>query len=323
MSRPRVLQMREFTADVEAALDTHFEMLRPAPESPDGSASDSVSVARCDGLCPTVVDTVDAELITRAGSRLKIIANFGVGYDNIDLEAAKSAGVVVTNTPDVLTDATADLAMTLLLMCARRAGEGERLCRAGVWTGWEPTQLLGTGISGKTLGLVGFGRIGAAVAGRARRGFDMKILVHSHRPIEPVLLSRYDASECPDLDDMLAQCDFVSLHCPGSDATRHLIDAGALAAMPETAILINTARGPIVDEKALIAALASRRIAAAGLDVYEREPEIPDELRALENVTLLPHLGSATRETRSAMGMRVLANLVDYFDGREPRDRVA
>jgi glyoxylate reductase len=229
----------------------------------------------------------------------------------------------VTNTPDVLTEATADLAMTLLLMVARRAAEGERCCRSGRWTGWEPLQLLGQDVSGKTLGLVGFGRIARAVATRARHGFGMRILAYSSSQVDGAVLERYGARQCREFHELLAESDFLSLHCPSTPATRHMIDATALRSMRPSAVLINTARGDVVDEDALAQALQRGLIGGAGLDVYENEPKIDPRLLALENVVLLPHLGSATRETRAAMGHRMVDNLVAYFAGREPRDRVA
>jgi lactate dehydrogenase-like 2-hydroxyacid dehydrogenase len=229
----------------------------------------------------------------------------------------------VTNTPDVLSECTADIAMTLMLMVARRAGEGERELREGRWTGWRPTHLIGTKVSGATLGIIGFGRIGQAMAQRAHFGFGMKIVVQNRSAIAPEVLARYNATQAASIEDLLPQCDFVSLHCPGGAANRHLINARRLDLMRPGAFLINTARGEVVDEHALAQALWFGTIAGAGLDVFEREPRIPDELLGADNLVLLPHLGSATRETREAMGFRVLQNLTDFFDGRQPRDRVA
>jgi lactate dehydrogenase-like 2-hydroxyacid dehydrogenase len=254
---------------------------------------------------------------------LKIIANFGAGFEHIDLAAAKGAGVVVTNTPGALTEATADIALTLILMAARRAGEGERELRAKGWAGWRPTHLLGQSLAGKTLGLVGFGRIAQATAQRAKGGFGMRIAYHGRRRSDAEVEARFEATYHADLGALLAASDVVSLHCPGGPATRHLIDAAALARMKPTAILINTARGSVVDEAALAQALESRRIAAAGLDVYEAEPVVSPALLALENAVLLPHLGSATIESRTAMGMQAADNLDAVFAGLEPADRVA
>lgn len=307
---------------MEARLQREFTVLRSGVAGGRNDGALEALMKQADALCPTVADRISAELLYKTGKRLRIIANFGVGYDNIDLAAARELGVVVTNTPDVLTEATADLAMTLLLMVARRAGEGERLVRRKKWTGWQPLQLLGHDVSGKTLGLVGFGRIAQAVARRAYAGFGMKILVHSRSKVDADLLQQFAASQCTDLHLLLAASDFVSLHCPSTPATRHLIDADALKSLGPGSALINTARGNVVDEVALAAALKSGALGAAGLDVYEREPEIEPALLDLENVVLLPHLGSATQETRSAMGNRMVDNLVEFFAGRPPRDRV-
>jgi len=250
------------------------------------------------------------------------VANFGVGFNNIDVEAAKARGIAVSNTPDVLTDATADLAMTLLLMVARRTGEGERHLRAGEWTGWRPTHMLGTHVTGKTLGLVGMGRIARAVAQRAHHGFDMKLIYHDPYPPPAEVAAALGAEPRERLEQLLAEADFVSLHCPATPETRHLMNRERLAKMRPDAYLVNTARGDVVDEAALAEALTAKRIAGAGLDVFEREPDVSAALLGMENVVLLPHLGSATRETRVAMGMRALENLRLFFAGKPLRDPV-
>ena len=275
-----------------------------------------------DALCPTVTDTISADVLSSVGLKTRVIGNFGVGFNHIDIDTAARLGVVVTNTPDVLTDCTADLAMTLLLMTARRAGEGERELRAGRWTGWRPTHMTGTKVTGKTLGIVGFGRIGAAMAAKAHHGFNMKILYHNTHPAPDDLTSPVAAQYRESLEDLLAEADFVSLHCPSNPSTRGLINAERLARMKPGAYLINTARGDIVDETALAQALSSGVIAGAGLDVYANEPHVPDALATRENVVVLPHLGSATTETRTAMGMRVVDNLKAFFAGETPPDRV-
>jgi lactate dehydrogenase-like 2-hydroxyacid dehydrogenase len=246
-----------------------------------------------------------------------------VGFNHIDVEAAKARGLAVSNTPDVLTDATADLALTLLLMVARRAGEGERHLRAGAWTGWRPTHMLGTQVAGKTLGLVGMGRIARAVAQRAHHGFGMRVIFHDPYPPSPEIARGLGAEPRDTLEAVLGEADFVSLHCPATPETRHLMNRERLALLRRDAYLVNTARGDVVDEAALAEALQSRRIAGAGLDVFEREPEVNAALLQLENVVLLPHLGSATTETRVAMGMRALENLRLFFAGSPLRDRVA
>lgn len=280
------------------------------------------AVATADALLPTVTDEISAVVLGADPRRTRIIANFGVGYNNIDVEAAKAAGIAVTNTPDALTDCTADLAMTLLLSAARRAGEGERHLREGSWTGWRPTHMLGTKVTGKTLGIIGLGRIGQAVARRAHHGFGMKILYYNRTPVPADQIEDLDAVLCT-LEELLARSDFVSLHCPSTPDTRHLLNAETLALMKPGAFLINSARGDVVDEPALVDALRSGTIAGAGLDVYDSEPSVRPELAQMENVVLLPHLGSATTETRVAMGMRAVANLEAFFNGDPPPDRVA
>ncbi len=255
-----------------------------------------------------------------AGS--KLIANYGVGFDHISIDAARAKGIAVTNTPGVLTDATADLAMTLLLMAARRAGEGERELRAGQWTGWRPTHLVGSSLKGKVLGCVGFGRIAQATAQRAHHGFGMQIAYYGRREADAQAVAGLDATYYPDLRALLAASDFVSLHVPGGPDTLNLIDAAAISAMRETAYLVNTARGSVIDHDALGEALRAGRIAGAALDVYPNEPQVPEALHGLENAVLLPHLGSATRETRVAMGMRTLANVEAWTRGEPLPDRV-
>ena len=322
MTRPKVILTRRWPAEVETELARRYEVELNATDAPLDAAALRAALARADALCPTVTDAITAEVLATPARRARMLGNFGVGYNHVDIDAARRAGVLVTNTPGVLTECTADLAMTLLLMVARRAGEGEREVRAGAWSGWRPTHLLGTRVTGKTLGLVGFGRIAQAVARKAHFGFGMRVLFHTRTPPPAAVVNALGASARP-LDELLAEADFVSLHCPGGAATHHLLDAGRLAAMRPDAFLVNTARGDVVDQDALIAALAARRIAGAGLDVYAGEPRVPPALLALDNVVLLPHLGSASRETRVAMGMRVLENLDAFFAGREPPDRVA
>jgi lactate dehydrogenase-like 2-hydroxyacid dehydrogenase len=257
-----------------------------------------------------------------ANKRCKILGNFGVGYNHIDIHAAKQQGLIVTNTPGVLTESTADIAMTLLLMSARRGAEGDRLVRSGKWTGWCPTQLMSSDVTGATLGLIGFGRIAQAMARKAHHGFGMKILYVKPTPADPSIVANLQAVRCATLEELLPQADFVSLHCPGGTDTKHLINAHRLSLMKPTAHLINTARGDVVDSTALIAALKSGQITGAGLDVYENEPHLHPDFLTLDNVSLLPHLGSATIATRTAMGEKVLANLAAFFAGQPPLDRV-
>ena len=319
---PRILLTRRWTEDVERYLADRFEVTRNESDVPMTTAQLCAAMREYDALCPTVTDAIDAEVVSTAGARVKVIGNFGVGFNHIDIEAAKRAGIRVSNTPDVLTDATADLAILLLLMATRRAGEAERELRDGRWTGWRPTHLMGQSISGKTLGLIGYGRIAQATARRAHRAFDMKILYNSRRRVDAAIEAECGAEFCASVETLLAKSDVISLHCPGGPETHHLLDARRLALMKTSAVLINTARGPVIDEAALVEALSAKQIAAAGLDVYEREPVVHPGLLKLDNVVLLPHLGSATRETRSAMGMRVAMNLEDFFAGRPLRDPV-
>lgn len=280
------------------------------------------ALCSADCVMPTVTDPIDAEVLAAEPLRCKILGNFGVGFNHIDLEAAQQRGITVTNTPDVLTDCTADLAMLLLLAVARRAGEGEREVRSGRWSGWHPTHMLGTKVTGKTLGLIGFGRIARAMAKKAHFGFDMPIVFFDPFPPTREIAASFDAVQCDSIEEVLQRADFVALHCPGSKENRHLINAERLALMKPGAYLINTARGDVVDNRALIEALRKGTIRGAGLDVFEGEPNLDPGFLDLDNVVLLPHLGSATEETRIAMGMRVIDNVLAFFEGRVPPDKV-
>jgi glyoxylate reductase len=271
------------------------------------------------GILPTVTEKMDAEIMDAAGDGLKVIANMAVGYDNVDVEAATERGVVVTNTPEVLNETTADTAFMLLLAAARRLGEAERLLRSGGWDAWGPMQLTGPDVWGKKLGVVGFGRIGQAVARRAR-GFGMEILYHDqyrNEEAEQELGARY-----LDLNELLRTCDFISVHTPLTDETHHLIGATELDRMKPETVLVNTSRGPVVDEASLADALAEDRIFAAGLDVYEEEPEVHPRLLELENVVLAPHIGSASVETRDKMAVLAAENIVAVLSGEEPKTPV-
>jgi lactate dehydrogenase-like 2-hydroxyacid dehydrogenase len=271
-----------------------------------------------DYVLPTLGDRFSAEVFADVPKpRARMLGNFGVGYNHIDVAAAKAAGLVVTNTPGAVTEATADIALTLILMTARRAGEGERLLRAGKWEGWGPTQLLGLPVAGKRVGIVGMGRIGKAIARRCHAGFGMEVVFHNRSAVaDPGVPAR----QVPLAEAMGA--DFVVVAVPGGAATHHLIGADAFAAMQPTGIFVNIARGDVVDEAALVAALQDGRIAGAGLDVYEFEPKVPAALIARENVTLLPHLGTAALEVREAMGMLAVENLVAVLEGRAPPNPV-
>jgi lactate dehydrogenase-like 2-hydroxyacid dehydrogenase len=276
-----------------------------------------LALTQYDVILPTLGDTVDKGAFdTALDMRCRLVANFGVGYNHIDVAAARKRGVLVTNTPGAVTDATADIAMTLLLMTARRAAEGERLARSGTWTGWHPTQMLGTHVTGKTLGIVGYGRIGRAVAHRAHFGFSMPIRFFNRSRVIDDLIP--GALQVDTLADLMSSCDFVSVNVPGGTDNRHLIDAAALAAAKPGLILVNTARGDVIDEEALVAALDGGQIAGAGLDVYEQEPTIPETLRSRDDMVLLPHMGTSSLEVRTRMGLMAVDNIRAFLAGETP-----
>lgn len=322
MEKLKVIVTRRWPEEVEEELKALFDVEFNEDDHPM-SVTELQEALRCaDAVLPTVSDKITAEVLSAEPLRAKILGNFGVGFNHIDLNAAKERGITVTNTPDVLTDCTADTAMTLLLMVARRAGEGERHVRSKSWTGWRPTHMLATKVSGKTLGLVGMGRIAKAVAKRAHFGFGMNIIFYDPYPPPKDVVAALGAQPCETLEDVFKDADVVSVHCPAGKETHYLINAERLSLMKPTAFLINTSRGDVVDEKALVKALQDGTIAGAALDVYENEPQVSKELLAMENVVLFPHLGSASRETRVAMGMRALENVKTFFAGETPRDKV-
>ncbi|QAY75204.1 D-glycerate dehydrogenase [Sphingosinicella sp. BN140058] len=317
-SRPRIIVTRRLPEPVEERLIAEFDAeVNHGPPFDRAQLADAVQ--RCDALACTVTDRLDAEMIGQAGADLKLLANFGVGVDHIDLAAAAARGILVSNTPDVLTDDTADVTLALILGTLRGLGEGERVVRAGQWAGWGPRRQMGRSLTGKHLAIVGMGRIGLAVAARAR-ACGMRIHYHNRRRVEGD--QAFGATYWPDLDSMIEQADVLSLSCPYTAETHHLIDGARLRRMPADAFLINAARGAIVDQEALIAALERGEIAGAGLDVYPNEPHVDPRLIALPNVMLLPHLGSATVETRIAMGEKVVANISAWAKGEEMPDRV-
>ncbi|MCS6877663.1 MAG: D-glycerate dehydrogenase [Geminicoccaceae bacterium] len=315
--RPTILVTRRLPEAVEARLRRDFEA-RLNLDDRDLGEEDILAGARgADGILTSAIDRMPASLIRRLPDSVKIIATFSVGFDHIDLEAARARGITVTNTPDVLTDATADLTILLLLAASRRAAEGERLVRERRWIGWRPTQLLGLGLQGKNLGIVGMGRIGLAVARRAR-AFGLSVHYHNRRRLPPE--KEEGAVYHETLETLLPLCPFVTLHCPLTPETRHMINRATIELMPPEAVLVNTARGGLVDDEALIEALRSGRLFAAGLDVFEGEPNLHPGYLELDNVFLLPHLGSATRDARNAMGFRCLYNLDCFFAGRPVPD---
>ena len=309
----KLLIARPMTAAVEARAHAEFDVEIRRNTLPLSMDEMLRALTSFDVVVPTLGDRFSKQIITQVPIlRCKLLANFGVGYNHIDVNAARAAGISVTNTPGAVVDATADIAMTLLLSTARRAGEGERLVRAGDWHGWHPTQMLGHHVTGKRVGIVGMGRIGQAISRRCHFGFGMSVtyLSRSRKEME------FPAEYVPDLDVLAAAVDFLVIAVPGGAETRHLINAQVLEAMNTSGILINIARGEVVDEVALISALQSGKIAGAGLDVYEFEPVVPQALREMQNVTLLPHLGTAAEEVRTDMGHMALDNVAAFVAGR-------
>ncbi len=319
--KPRVHVTRHLLPSVEARMGELFDVVLNVEDRPMTRDELIAAMAGSDVLVPTVTDRIDAAMLEAAGERLGLIANFGAGIEHIDLAAARARKVIVTNTPGVFTDDTADLTMMLILSVPRRLGEGSRLVRDGKWTGWAPTAMLGRCIGGKRLGIVGMGRIGQAVAHRAR-AFGMEVVYHNRHRLPPSVENMFGASYEPDLERLFAESDVLTLHCPAGAGTHHLVNAARLASMKPTAYLINTARGDLIDEEALIAALQDGTIAGAGLDVFAREPQVDPRLIALPNVITLPHLGSATIEGREHAGEKVIANIRFWVDGHRPPDQV-
>ena len=321
LTRPKVVVTRGLPDRVEARMTELFDATLNTADAKLDRAALLTALADCDVLVPTVTDTIDAELIGGAGARLKLIANYGAGVNHIDLKAARDRGIVVTNTPGVLTEDTADMTMALILSVPRRLAEGEKLVRSGEWKGWSPGAMLGRRIGGKTLGIVGMGRIGQAVAMRAR-AFGLSVHYHNRHRLPVVLEAQLAAIWHENLDDLLRAADIVSIHTPLNADSRNMIDARRIRLMRDHVVLINASRGGIVDEDALVAALQGGRLAGAGLDVWEHEPEIDPRLLALPNVVMTPHMGSATYEGREATGDKVIANVRIWSDGHRPPDQV-
>ncbi|WP_397543594.1 NAD(P)-dependent oxidoreductase [Roseovarius salis] len=315
----RVLFTRRLPDAVIARAREHFDVEIREESEPLKLGQMRAAMTLYDGVLPTLGDDFSAAAFEGAqGARCKVLANFGVGYNHIDVGAARAAGIDVTNTPGAVTDATADIALMLILMSARRAGEGERLVRAGQWTGWTPTQLLGLHVTGKTVGIIGMGRIGLAIARRCHYGFGMKVIYYNRSAKE----LEFEATRVETPAALAAGADIVVAAVPGGVETYHLIGADVFAAMPPHAHFVNISRGDVVDETALIAALQAQEIAGAGLDVYENEPEVPGALQQMENVTLLPHLGTAALEVRERMGFMAVDNLVAALSGQTPPNLV-
>ena len=318
----KVLVTRKWPKRVEEKLLSTFDATLNVADQPLSEQELIEGMKTYDALLPTVTDPITSKIISTPDKKVKIIGNFGVGFNNIDIDSARDNNIVVTNTPEVLTDCTADIAMLLMLGVARRGSEGEFHVRKKEWTGWRPTHMMGTKVTGKTLGLIGMGRIAQAMAHKSHFGFNMKIIFFDPYFDNVEIIKKFEATKLGSIDEVLSQADFVSLHCPSTKETRGLINKETISKMKKSAYLINTARGDIVNEGELVEALKEERIMGAGLDVYEKEPSVEQDLINLKNVFLLPHLGSATNETREAMGMRVFENLMAFFNNQEPRDRI-
>ncbi len=318
--KPRVLVTRKLPDAVEARLRRDYEAILNPTDTLYTSEEIIKKAVGMAAILPCHTEKFTAEVIARLPECVKIIANFSVGYDHVDVDAAKKRGLIVTNTPDVLSDATAELTMMLMLGAARRASEGERLVRTRQWKDWSPSFMVGVQVTGKRLGILGFGRVGQVVAERAR-GFDMEIHYHNRRRVAPELEKGAIYHATP--EELMVHCDFLALHCVASPETNGLLNAERIALLPDGAVVVNASRGSVIDEDALIAALRSGKLYAAGLDVFINEPAIRPEFRELTNVFLMPHIGSATRETRDGMGFRALDNLDAFFAGKAPGDRVA
>jgi len=317
----KVIVTRKLPDPVETRMCELFDTQLNVTDKPLTADELVETMNQADVLVPTITDRIDGRLLSRAGDRLKLIANFGAGVDNIDVATANARGIIVTNTPGVLTEDTADLTMTLIMAASRRVVEGAEVVKAGGFHGWSPTWMLGRRLWGKRLGIIGMGRIGQAVARRAK-AFGMQVHYHNRKPVSPRIAEEVGATYWESLDQMLARMDFVSVNCPHTPATYHLLSARRLKLLRPQSIIVNTARGEVIDEGALANMLARGEIAGAGLDVYEHEPAINPKLLKLPNVVLLPHMGSATVEGRIDMGEKVIVNVKTFMDGHRPPDRV-
>jgi glyoxylate reductase len=319
--RLTVVVTRRLPEVVETRMSELFDVELRDPDLPMTRDELAEAMGRADVLVPTITDTIDAGLIGQAGPRLKLIASFGAGFDHIDVATARGRGIIVTNTPGVVTEDTADMAMALLLAVTRRIPEGLAVMQAGEWRGWAPTAFLGGRIGGKRLGILGMGRIGQAVARRAR-AFGMQIHYHNRRRLRPEVEAEHEATWWESLDQMVSRVDVLSINCPHTPSTFHLMNARRLRLMKPSAVIVNTSRGEVIDENALTRMLRAGEIAGAGLDVYERGHDVNPRLRALPNVVLLPHMGSATLEGRVEMGEKVILNIKTFADGHRPPDQV-
>lgn len=317
----RVIVTRRLPDVIETRMMELFDCRLNIEDKPMSQAQLIEAAKEAEILVPTVTDRIDAAVLSQAGPQLKLIASFGTGVDHIDLKSARQRGITVTNTPGVLTEDTADMTMALILAVPRRLAEGERLVRTGEWQGWAPTGMLGHRVNNKRLGIIGMGRIGSAVARRAK-GFGMSIHYHNRRRVHPSVEEELEATYWESLDQMLSRMDIISVNCPHTPATFHLLSARRLKLLREEAYIVNTSRGEVVDENALTRALEAGELAGAGLDVFEHEPAVNPKLLRLDNVVLLPHMGSATIEGRLAMGEKVIISIKTFVDGHTPPDRV-
>jgi glyoxylate reductase len=320
-SKPVVVITRKLPDPIETRMMELFDVRLNVDDRPMSQADLVEAVKTADVLVPTVTDRIDSAVLSQASPKLRLIASFGTGVDHIDLASARQRGITVTNTPGVLTEDTADMTMALILAVPRRLAEGERLIRSGQWKGWGPTSMLGHRIWGKRLGIIGMGRIGTAVARRAR-GFGLAVHYHNRRRVHPDLEAELEATYWESLDQMLARMDIISINCPHTPATYHLLSARRLKLLPRHTYIVNTSRGEVIDENALARMLVQGELAGAGLDVFEHEPAVNPKLLKLDNVVLLPHMGSATMEGRIDMGEKVIINIKTFADGHKPPDRV-
>ncbi|MCC6008360.1 MAG: D-glycerate dehydrogenase [Rhodobacteraceae bacterium] len=319
--RLSVVVTRRLPEPVETRMKELFDVSLRDDDTPMSRAELATAMRGADVLVPTITDTIDAALIAQAGEKLKLIANYGAGFDHIDVSTARQRGILVSNTPGVLADDTADMTMALILTVMRRFREGSNLMQKGKWEGWSPTALLGTRVTGKRLGILGMGRVGTAVARRAR-ACGMQIHYHNRRRVHPGVESELEATWWESLDQMVARMDILSINCPHTPATFHLMNARRLKLMKPSAVVVNTSRGEVIDENALTRMLRAGEIAGAGLDVFEHGHEVNPRLRGLDNVMLLPHMGSATTEGRIEMGEKVIINIKTFADGHRPPDQV-
>ena len=319
--KPKVVVTRRLPATVENRMKELFDVELNKNDIPMSAKELAVAMGKADILVPTISDTIDSKLLARAGENLRLIASYGAGFDHIDVQTARQRGILVSNTPGVLTDDTADMTLALMLGVMRRFQEGASLIQKKSWDGWSPSAMLGTRLGGKRLGILGMGRIGSAVASRAK-AFGMEINYHNRKKLHPALEAPSEAIFWENFESMLAEIDVLSINCPHTPSTFHMINGGRLSLMKESAFIVNTSRGEVIDENALARALKNKKLAGAALDVFEARKEVNPQLRNLPNVMLLPHMGSATDEARIEMGEKVIINIKTFIDGHRPPDQV-